>query len=145
MLQKINKISGITAAVIWSAVFVFVLITDVYQTAVVFVRAGMLYTVVAALPLWFISQYRKETFPPPVTSTVLSYIFSTGLSVMSVLFATGPFFGGPGFWIAAGFWIFAVVFITSLKPSMKQLLFILVAALFYLLSILIINLQKGTL
>jgi len=139
MLKKISYTAGYLDALIWIGALIAELSGVSHSLIASVIQVGMGLFVVLFLPSYFLYQYRKDTFPPPISGTAISAILGAGLSVLSVLYATGRFFGGPGFWVAAGFYAISMIFISSVRPGKRDIIMLSIMFISYIASILAYN------
>ena len=128
MLRKVNLYAGYLVVALWISAFVASFLSDEKIDSGLIFLIGMGVFVVVFIPVYFFYHYRKDTFPPPATSTALSTIFSLMMAVLAGIHGTSEAFGGPSFWGGIGFFALCILFLSGMKPGKR--FWILMVAMF---------------
>lgn len=143
MLRKVNLYTGVLVVISWAIALITSLFAVEGFHSKLFFLVGMGIMIVVFIPVYFFYHYRKETFPPPATSTTLSTIFSLLMAILAGIQGTSDTFGGPSFWGGIGFFALCILFLSGMKP--EKIYWILMGAmfLFFTASLLALSLLKG--
>lgn len=128
MLRKVNLYTGSLVVTLWISAFIASFFLDEKIDSELIFLIGMGLFIVVFIPVYFFYHYRKDTFPPPATSTALSTIFSLMMAVLAGIHGTSGAFGGPSFWGGIGFFAICILFLSGMKPETKY--WILMGAMF---------------
>ena len=140
MLRKVNLYTGALVVTSWIIALItsFFAVEGISSEFIFLIGLGIM--VVLFIPVYFFYHYRKDTFPPPATSTTLSAIFSLVMAILAGIQGTSETFGGPSFWGSVGFFALCILFLSGMKPEKAYWILLSAMFLFYTASLLTLSL-----